>query len=91
MAWAALHIAIAGLGVWAFLSMDLSSSSILEGAVLPLAFWVALVYVLVVAAAFIGRALGVGRSNTEGGSVGLSDLAAPAATDGSGGGDSGDS
>jgi uncharacterized membrane protein len=84
--WPIAHVGVGAVAVLAFRSMDISSSSILHGAVLPLTFWVSVVYFLVVVALLIGRAIG-GGSNADAGSVSaaLSDMAS------SGGGSEGDS
>jgi hypothetical protein len=85
-AWPIAHGGVGILAVWTFRSMDISSSSVLHGAVVPLIFWISVVYFLVVIAIFIGRAVGGGGSNADNGPVtgALSDMAS------SGGGSEGD-
>jgi hypothetical protein len=87
-AWPLAHAAVGVVTVVTFRSMDMSSSSVLHGAVLPLAFWISVVYFLVVIAIFVGRTVGGGSSGSDGAPVtaALSDMASPG-----GGGSDGDS
>jgi hypothetical protein len=75
--WPIAHAAVGVVAILTFRSMDISSSSVLHGAVLPLTFWISVVYFLVVIAIFIGRVVGGGSSSADGAPVtaALSDMA----------------
>ena len=80
-AWWIAHAAVGVGAVLTYRSMDISSTSVLQGALLPLAFWVSVVYFLVVIAIFIGRVVGGGSSGADGTPVtaALSDMASSSA------------